>query len=105
MTLDDYVRLNRLFDLYSGLLTDKQKVIAELHILEDLSFSEISEQLHISKQAVGDAIITVKTKLEDFEKKIGLLEKLEKTELIIKEIDNSNEYTKNICELKSLWKI
>lgn len=65
--------LAQLFDFYGELLTDKQKSIMELYILEDISQSEIAQNLGVSRQAVYDHIHKSTKILEDYEKKLGLL--------------------------------
>ena len=41
------MRLGRLFDIYGGLLTAKQKQCLGLYFYDDLSLSEISEELGV----------------------------------------------------------
>ncbi len=64
-----------LFELYKGLLTDKQREMFSLHHLCDLSLSEIAEQEGTARQSVHDAIKKVKIKLEEYEKALHLKEK------------------------------
>ena len=51
---DDKFYVNLLKDFYETLLTDKQNEVLELYYGEDLSLSEIAEDLQISKAAVND---------------------------------------------------
>ena len=48
------MRLSLLYDYYSELLSAKQRQVFELYYNEDLSLSEISEQLDITRQGVRD---------------------------------------------------
>ena len=48
--------LARLYDLYGGLLTGKQRECLRLHIAEDFSLAEIGEELGITRQAAHDNI-------------------------------------------------
>ena len=45
--IDQMERMNALLDAYEQLLTEKQREILNLYYKEDLSFSEIAENLHI----------------------------------------------------------
>ena len=45
-----------LFDIYKELLTAKQQEYFTLHYFEDFSFSEISEELNVSRNAPFDQI-------------------------------------------------
>ncbi len=71
--LEKAVETGMLYDYYSGLLTDKQRQIMELRLVEDLSLAEIAEQLSISRQAVHDAIQRTTQQLFDYEDKLGLV--------------------------------
>ena len=79
-------RLGNLFDFYGELLTDKQRDILELYLLDDYSFGEISDNHSISRQAVYDTVKRSEKILEDYEAKLGLMEKFHATEAIIKEV-------------------
>ena len=54
--LEKNIRVNRLIDLYGSLLTKHQYEILSLYYYMDLSLSEISEQLEISRNGVYDAL-------------------------------------------------
>ena len=56
MELDKFVELNRLFDVYKDILTEKQKSIFSMYIEDDLSLGEISKEINISRQGVYDSI-------------------------------------------------
>ncbi len=64
-----------LFELYKGLLTDKQRETFSLHHLCDLSLAEIAEQEGTARQSVHDAIKKVKAKLDEYENILRLKEK------------------------------
>ena len=64
-----------LFDFYGEILTDKQKDAFDLYYNEDLSLSEISEHLSITRQAVRDAVLRSENILRDIENKLGLIAK------------------------------
>lgn len=62
-----------LFDFYGELLTEKQKEAFDLYYNEDLSLSEISEHLSITRQGVRDAVMKSENILRETEEKLGLM--------------------------------
>lgn len=64
-----------LFDLYGGLLTEKQQTMFDLYHQCDLSLGEIAEEQGVSRQAVFDNIKRTETALEEYERKLHLAEK------------------------------
>ena len=54
--MDEILHLTLLYDFYGELLTEKQKQVFDLHYQDDLSLSEIGEELSISRQAVRDQL-------------------------------------------------
>ena len=73
--MTDKFYFTELFEVYKGLLTDKQKDIFGMHFVLDFSLSEIAEELNITRQNASDTVKTVKQKLVEFEKTLHLLEK------------------------------
>ena len=69
---------NELLDFYQVLLTERQSEIMNYYYREDYSLSEISENLGISKSAVGDIIKRVQKSLLSYEERLQLLEKHKK---------------------------
>lgn len=67
------MRFGRLFDIYGGLLTEKQQQCLRYYFYDDLSLTEIAEELGVSRQAVHDLLKRVEQILERNEKKLGLL--------------------------------
>lgn len=96
--------MNLLLDMYENLLTEKQRDIMNLHYKEDLSLSEISEELSISRSAVADHLKRSSLILQEYEEKLKLVEKYETKKQIyakIKELEN-NTLNELIEELESL---
>ncbi len=75
-----------LLDFYGELLTEKQRECFDLHYNEDLSLSEIAEQLGISRQGVWDNIRKAESVLEDVERKTGLLRRFEENREALEEL-------------------
>ena len=74
--IDQMERMNALLDAYEQLLTEKQREILNLYYKEDLSFSEIAENLHISRAAVNDHIKRSTHILAEYGKKAASCAKL-----------------------------
>lgn len=62
-------------DFYGPLLTDKQRMIWDLHYDQDLSLVEIAEAEKISRQAVYDLLKRTEKILRDYEAKLGLVQR------------------------------
>ena len=71
-------RIISLYDIYSNLLTEKQKNYFEDYYFSDLSISEIAINFDISRNGVHDQLKRVVANLYSFEEKLGLLKKIEK---------------------------
>lgn len=69
------LELTELFELYQGLLTDKQRELFSSYYLYDLSLSEIAEPLGTTRQSVYEGVKKVKKKLIEYEKLLKLKEK------------------------------
>lgn len=76
-----------LMDCYRELLTDKQKQYLSLYYEEDLSLSEIAEDLSVSKNAVFDNIKRSVMSLENYESKLHILENHRKRLNLINKIE------------------
>ena len=74
--MDKNVEIGLLLDFYGNFLTDRQREIIELYYEENLSFTEIAENLEISKQAVSHAVKRSEKILYDTEEKMGLLKQM-----------------------------
>lgn len=88
--MEDIVYYNNLYDLYSSLLTEKQRNYFEDYYFNNLSFSEMAENYKVSRNAVFKQLHIVTNKLEEYEKKIGLFEKNQKIEKLIKKISDKD---------------
>ena len=65
--MEKELELTELFELYQGLLTDKQRELFSAYYLYDLSLSEIAEPLGTTRQSVYEGIKKVKKKLIEYE--------------------------------------
>ena len=70
-------RMTMLFDFFGDMLTERQKEVYDLYYNEDLSLSEISENLGISRQGVRDLIVRSERSLTELEDKTGIIKRFE----------------------------
>ena len=70
MILDKFVEIANLFEIYSSLLSEKQKEYLEDHFANDLSLSEIAKNNNVSRQAIYDNIKRGIALLYDYEDKL-----------------------------------
>ena len=73
-----------LYDYYEGLLNDKQKEYFSLYYFDNLSLSEISENLSVSRNAIHKSLKNIESLLFDYEDKLKIYNKTKKIEEIIK---------------------
>lgn len=73
--MEQIVEQGLLYDFYGPLLTDHQQDIYEMVVYRDMSLAEIAEQEHISKQAVSDLVRRVTAQMQEYEDKLGLIER------------------------------
>lgn len=107
----DTFKIAMLMDFYGKLITARQYEIMNMYFNEDYSLGEISERLNISRQGVYDNIRRGSGILNEFENKLGLLEKNDINKaafrLIKKDIDdllsrtNDTEFTKKLNDIKN----
>jgi predicted DNA-binding protein YlxM (UPF0122 family) len=76
--MEQLVRAGLLFDFYGGLLTEKQRKAMELYFLEDWSLAEIAAETDVSRQAVHDLLHRSERLLEEYEVKLGLMQRFVK---------------------------
>ena len=73
--MDKLGRYTLLYDFYGELLTDKQRQIYEAVRFGDLSLSEASELFGVSRQGIHDMVRRTEEALDEYEARLGLLEK------------------------------
>ena len=60
-----------LFDYYGDMLTDRQKMCLDFKYNQDMSLTEIAEELGVSRQGVHENIIRAEAHLQKMEEKTG----------------------------------
>ncbi len=76
-----------LYLTYGKLLTENQKMIFEEYYFEDLSLTEIAENMKMSKSYVGKTLQTISEKLEYYEETLQINYK---NNLIVKALETKN---------------
>ena len=66
------LEIGYLLDFYGDILPERRRDIMDLYYNDDLSLSEIAEQMGITRQAVRDSIKKTETELFFYEEKLGL---------------------------------
>lgn len=101
--MEDLVIKGRLLDFYGVLLTERQRYCMEQHCENDLSLSEIAEELGVSRQAVHDNLQRASQLLNEYESKLQLVAQDIKREETIQAIQEAlQETTISTDEIKAL---
>lgn len=87
MKIDDITQASLLYDFYGQLLPKRQREVIALYHEENLTLSEIAGEFQISRQGVHDALKNAEKALHEYESKLGLVAKFEKSREAIGEID------------------
>lgn len=97
------MRLVRLYDIYGGLLTERQQKYMDMHFCNDLSLSEIADEYGVSRQAIYDLLRRTEQILEKYESKLKLLQRdKENNELLLHAEELLSDYILNRNEDKNL---
>ena len=110
--MDERVRQSLLYDFYGELLSEHQKDVFSAAVFDDMSYSELADEFGCSRQAAFDLIRRTNQKLEDYEKRLGLVNRftqakdknLEVKKLLSEAeryIDDSNLDSKDVKKLSN----
>lgn len=107
--MEKNIEIGILYQFYKDLLSDKQSDTVEQYYIEDLSLTEIAENLQISKQAVSNNLKRAERDLLDFEEKLQLYGKsieltksLEDLDKLIKKSTDDKSYISIHEEISSM---
>ncbi|MBR4030205.1 MAG: hypothetical protein IKJ06_02260 [Clostridia bacterium] len=106
--MDLLLELSLLFDYYGALLTETQQAICDMYYNQNLSLTEIAEDLSITKQGVRDALKKSEKLLKKYENALKIKQKNDQISLLIQNIECkldeniSNDSVKN--EFKEITK-
>jgi predicted DNA-binding protein YlxM (UPF0122 family) len=107
LIMEKHIEVSILWQIYGKLLTEKQYDVLNDYYNNDLSLSEIAENSDISRQAVRDLIKKGETKLFEYEKLLGIMEKTQQNEKTLQDalekLSKINDYTsdKKIAKILS----
>ena len=97
----DALQMSLLFDYYGELLSQKQRTCVDFYYNQDLSLSEIADELGITRQAVHDSLSRAETALREFERVTGCIARDRRTASALGEIARACEQLQSIpaaCE-------
>lgn len=95
------IEIGVLFDFYGKLLSDRQYKLIKLFYIEDLSLTEIGNNLGITKQAVSETLKRAENNLYEYEETLGLVLKFKTMSVQINEILKIIDYMKNNLDNKN----
>lgn len=80
------LEMTLLFDYYGELLTERQRSCVDMRYNQDLSLSEIAEELGVSRQGVYDNLSRAEALLRNMEEKTGCMQRAMETRKAVREI-------------------
>lgn len=96
--MDKIARRSLIFDFYGPLLTDKQQEIYDLYHQQDLSLGEIAEIQNVSRSAVFDLLRRTEEALENYESKLGLIQRYLESREILHNVRDELEKLDSRCQ-------
>lgn len=101
--MEKSIKISMLLEIYGKLLTDRQSDITNLYYNQNLSLSEIADEINVTRQAVRKSLVEAEKNLLDLEQKLGLLDMQIKRQSKIDEIlslTDDKKIQKLVLELK-----
>ena len=74
------MKISFLLDFYGEVLSERKRTVLEYYYNDDLSLSEIAQDIGISRQGVRDLIKKAEEELHFYEEKLGLAERFRNTQ-------------------------
>ncbi len=84
--MEKNIKISMLLDIYGVLLTAKQNDLLDLYYNQNLSLSEIADDVGITRQGVRKILVDGEKKLFDYEEKLHFLNKKLEDNKIIEEL-------------------
>lgn len=95
MDINKRVEIAVLVKYYGSMLTEKQLHIIEMYVDNNLSLSEVSEELNITRQAVKDALDNAVSTLESIEDRLHFIERDDKIKKIVNDETNVDKHIRS----------
>jgi len=96
------LKISFLLDFYGEVLSERKRTVLDYYYNDDLSLSEIAEEIGISRQGVRDLIKKAEEELHFYEEKLGLAERFRKTQTCAEQLLRLLENTDADNELKTV---
>ena len=92
--MDLFLEYSILFDYYGTMLTETQQNICDMYYNQNLSLTEIAQEMGITKQGVRDALKKAEKLLLKHESNLHIKEKNEQIGLLVQSIEEFLNDTK-----------
>ena len=89
--MEKSIKISMLLEIYGKLLTERQADTVDLYYNQNLSLSEIADEINVTRQAVRKSLVEAEKNLFEYEKKLNFLEKNIQRKEKIDKILNSME--------------
>ncbi|MEE8886607.1 MAG: DNA-binding protein [Eubacteriales bacterium] len=89
--MEEFVEKSYLYDFYGELLTEHQRRIWQAVNFDDFSEAEVARDEGISRQGVHDLMRRTNRQLEDYEKRLHLVDKFMKIRDSVRQIEKLTE--------------
>lgn len=85
-TMEKLLDITMMYDYYGKLLTERERDVIDKYYNEDLSLKEIADINGVSKQAVASSLKRAEKKLYDYEEKLSLIKKSNRSTFFLEKI-------------------
>ena len=96
--MEKNMELSLLLDFYGELLSEKVRRATELYYNDDLSLSEVAEDMGITRQGVRDLIKRAEGNLYGYEQKLGLYKRFLEMQKGLNSLKEGLIKTKSLCD-------
>ncbi|MGN0460246.1 MAG: YlxM family DNA-binding protein [Ruminococcus sp.] len=96
--MEKNMELSLLLDFYGELLSEKVRKATEMYYNDDLSLSEVAEDMGITRQGVRDLIKRAEGNLYGYEEKLGLYKRFVEMQKGLTSLKDSLVKTKSLLD-------